>query len=125
MSGSRLADPPHLHRTIILSTPLRCSSNSAGGSMASLRSLALDSMTVLVAHFSQVQIGSGTPQYLCLDMTQSRAPLSQSLNRFDPAQSGTHRIFMFSLIIFDLKLVTRRNHWSVARRIRGVLHRQQ
>src|SRR5712692_4311369 len=126
MSGSRTATPLHfLQRTVILSTPFRCSSNSLGAFSAIFFSSALDPTKVLVPHSLHVQTGSGTPQYLWRDMTQSRAPLSQSLNRLDPAHSGTQRTFLFSLSICFLNEVTLRNHWSVARRIRGVLHLQQ
>src|SRR5438445_10323947 len=58
-------------------------------------------------------------------MTQSLAPTSHVWNRLDPAHSGVHRTLLFSWIIFCLNLVTLMNHWSVARRMRGVLHRQQ
>src|SRR5882762_1111452 len=58
-------------------------------------------------------------------MTQSRAPTSHVWNRLDPAHSGVHLTFLFSWIIFCLNLVTLMNHWSVARSMSGVLHRQQ
>src|SRR6266851_4857845 len=125
MSGSLCAVPPHLHLTCILSTPFRCNSNSFGGCEASLTSSAFEPITVCSPHFSHVQIGSGTPQYRWRDITQSRAPSSQSWNLLDPAHSGTHRTFWFSLSIFSLMEVTLTNHWSVARRMRAVLHLQQ
>src|SRR6266849_9152989 len=58
-------------------------------------------------------------------MTQSLAPTSHVWNRLDPAHAGVHRTLLFSWIIFCLNLVTLMNHWSVARRMSGVLQRQQ
>src|SRR2546428_12440516 len=126
MSGSRTAIPLHfLQRTLMLPTPLRCSSKSLGAFSAIFLSSALDPTKVRVPQSSHVQTGSGTPQYLWRDMTQSRAPLSPSLKRFDPAHSGTQVTRLFSLSICFLNEVTRRNHCSVALRISGVLQRHQ
>src|SRR3990170_6704699 len=78
MSSSLRAVPRHFLRlTSMSSTPFRCNSNSLGAFVASFRSSAFDPTTVLVPHFSHVQIGSGTPQYLCRLMTQWRGPIRQ------------------------------------------------
>src|SRR3989344_1600859 len=66
-------------------------------------------------HFWQTQIGSGIPQYLCLEMHQSCKFSSQLWNHLSPAQSGVHLIFLFSEIILLRNLVTPIYHWSVTR----------
>src|SRR6059036_1638062 len=82
-------------------------------------------MIVQCVHFAHRQIGSGVPQYRCREMHQSRRLLVQSSCRAEPAQSGNHLTRPTSSTIFDLKSVTLRNHWTVARNRIGVLHRQQ
>src|SRR5439155_18855013 len=125
MSGSLFAFPPHLHLICILSTPFLWSSNSLGGCRASLTSSTFEPITVCSPHFWQVHTGNGTPQSRWRDITQSRAPSSQSWNLLEPTHSGTNRTLSFSLSIFFLMVVTLTNHWSVARRMRAVLHLQQ
>src|SRR3989454_5826618 len=82
-------------------------------------------MIVQCVHFAHRQIGSGVPQYRCREMHQSRRLLVQSSCRAEPAQSGNHLTRPTSSTIFDLKSVTLRNHWTVARNRIGVLQRQQ
>src|SRR5512136_2464765 len=85
----------------------------------------IEPSTILVLHLSQIQIGSGVPQNLCLEITQSLDPISQSEKRFFPAHSGTQRILSFSSSSLLLMSAILTNHCSVARWMSGVLHRQQ
>ena len=70
------------------------------------------------------QIGIGIPQYLCLEMVQSLALSTQSLNLPWPAHCGTHSTLSISSSIFCLMSVTFKNHCLVAKYIIGVLHLQ-
>ena len=58
-------------------------------------------------------------------MHQSRASLTQSWNRAEPAHSGYQRTLAIASSICSLTSGIRRNHCEVARKMIGVLQRQQ
>ena len=81
--------------------------------------------TTFIWPLLQVHTGIGIPQYLCLEMHQSRAFTVQSYSRPEPAHSGVHLTREISLSMRSLTSVTRRYHWSVLRNRMPDLHLQQ
>ena len=78
-------------------------------------SSARDPYTLRSSQLSQTQMGKGMPQYLCLEMHQSRALATHSLCRDEPAHSGVHLTRVTSSSIRSLTSVTLRYHCCVTR----------
>src|SRR3989344_3652502 len=96
--------PPHLHFIF--------NSSIAPTTTKSLQSL----------HF---HTGSGVPQYLCLVIPLSLKFASQLSKFLEPADSGTHFIFLFNSRILSFKSSILKNHWFVVLNMTGFLHLQQ
>src|SRR5271157_4801504 len=122
-SGNRFILPPHWQSMRTLSTSGLCSSGTFWPLLSS--SSAAVPMTSILPQSWQVQMGRGIPQYLCLEIHQSRALAIQSLNLADPAHSGYQVILLTSSSIFSRRSDILRNHCRVAMNMMGVLQRQQ
>src|SRR5574340_637126 len=80
--------------------------------------------TFISPHFSHSHIGSGIPQYLCLDTGQSPRLSSQFLN-LSPDHDGFQKTFAFSFNSWSLISVTLKNHCGTEIKMSAVLHLQQ
>ncbi len=107
-SGTLLISPPQGHFIVTRSTAGRWSSLTTEPLL--WWSSSIEPITSISPQVSQIQMGRGIPQYLCLEMHQSRAPLIQSLNRAEPAQSGYHFTFAISWSISSRRSEIFRNH---------------
>ncbi len=123
MSLTRCIVPPQVQGIVIWSTYGRCGSGT--GTPPASSSSWIVPITRRVLQEVHCQTGIGIPQYRCREMHQSRASPTQSANRALPAQSGYQVTCLISSSICSFTFTIFRNHCSVARKMIGVLHRQQ